>query len=410
MAKKSGYSKMYMIPPSVWELVKRYINNLDMQRLEQLNAERESQVSITPGDRILSNVSSQDINPIDISFRSRSDLGNPNITQTQEFGTETYNLDPSMHESDRSRSILNPDSEYANVSTRTIYPTQETIQQIDMDEPPKMVEGPKTIVTRPQYATTEYIQDFPIVPSTSLTTINKPPPIIRRVRKPQAVTFTKPLPVSFKKSIPISFKKPLALTFKRPPLSYTKRKRSNDEYIEPMNISDKQVQSQEYSTNVDYDNPYISESFGRMPAPELSTTLNDPDVSRISFDPKIFSTPIRGHKLPTIVEEPEPSPIPIPILPLPSCSPKTSGTSKTSRKSKSSSYNVQTRSKSALAKPYNLPSPDRRSRVQKETTTTENFKCPMCNAKFTKKGSVESHLRVIHNINRKTTSFDRWKV
>jgi len=36
MGKKSGYSKMYMIPPSVWELVKRYINNLDMQRLEQL--------------------------------------------------------------------------------------------------------------------------------------------------------------------------------------------------------------------------------------------------------------------------------------------------------------------------------------------------------------------------------------
>jgi len=406
MGKKSGYSKMYMIPPSVWELVKRYINNLDMQRLEQLNAERESQIIVTPGDRILSNISSQDINPIDASFRSRSELGDPDETRTQELMTESYTVDPSMHESDRSRSTLNPDSDYINISTQSTYPTQETLQELDMAERAKMIEGPKTVITRPRYATAEYnIQDFPIVPSTALATINRPS-ILKRVRKPQSVTFKKPLPVSFKK--------PLALTFKEP-LIYKRKKRSESQYIEPMNLSDKFLQTPEF-TSVDYENPYMSQSFGRMPAPELSisrkttpelsTTLNDPDVSRISFDPKIYSTPIRGHKLPTIVEEQESSPIPIPILPLPSCAPSTSkGVKDKSPRKTASSYAMQTRSRAtALAKPYNL-----RSKTPKEGSG-EIFKCNVCNATFKKQNSLESHYRVVHNINKKAITFDRWKV
>lgn len=408
MGKKSGYSKMYMIPPSIWELVKKCVSNLEIQRLEQLNTEKKFRTNITPEDRILSNISQRDISPIDVSGRSRSDLG-ADITQSTEPMSETYNQDPSFHDTDRSRSLLDP-----NITTQTIYPTQE-VPEFSTTDYPKMIEGPKTIVTRPAYVTSEYERSYPIVPTTAVVPLEETiqsSPISKRIRKSQSVSFRKPLTIEHKKPLSIAFKKPLAIQFKKsqmPVYHASRRRRNTEDYIDPIELADtRDINLSQQYTNVDYTTPSLSQSYGKLPRPDLSTTLDesDMDVSRMSFDPRIYSTPIRGHRLPTIMEEPEQIPISIPVLP--GCSPSTPKNVKSIRKSKSLSSNAQSRSK-VSSRPYNVP---QTSKTRRESTisSVENYNCPMCSKNFSKKSYMEAHLRVIHGVSKKTTTFDRWKL
>jgi hypothetical protein len=398
MAKKSGYAKMYMVTPSIWEYIKKCVSNLELQRLEQLNAEKNIQTNITPEDIILSNISQQDISPIDVSIRSRSDLGE-NVTQPTELMSETYSRDPSFHSTDRSRSMINP-----NLTTQTVYPTQE-IPELTTTE------YPKTLVTRPEYVTSEFNRSYPLVPITSVVPHEKTiqsSPVPRRIRKSQSVTFRKPLTIEHKKPSSISFRKPLSIEHRKPlaiefkksqmPVYHAsrRRRRYTDDYIDPVELADsRDINLPAQYANVDYSTPSLSQSYGRLPRPDLSTTIDESDISGMSFDPRIYSTPIKGHRLPTIMEEPEQTPIPIPILP--GCSPNTP-----KRKSKSS--NIQSRSK-----PYNIPQTSR-TRGESSTTNPESHNCPMCNKNFSKKSYMEAHLRVIHGVNKKTTTFDRWKL
>jgi len=113
--RRTGYSKMYMIPPSVWELVKKCVDELEQQKLEQLNAEKSAQVIKTRGDQILSQVSAQDIIPLDSSYRSRSDIIGNDLSQPsfmQGVDDEFYITDPSIETAEMSTASTIPlDSE-----------------------------------------------------------------------------------------------------------------------------------------------------------------------------------------------------------------------------------------------------------------------------------------------------------
>jgi hypothetical protein len=391
MVRKSGYSKMYMVPPSIWELIKKCVNDLDMQRLEQLNVSRNIQMPATPGDRILSNISRQDINPIDASFRSRSEIGEPNVSQLEE---SLHIQDPSMHDSDVSRSMLEPRIEFPE----TTQIVQESVETPAISaEQYRQIEGPKTIVTRPAYATTSYVTNHPIVPVTSVV------PVEQALQSPNVSR-------DYRRTSNIKFKKPLAVTFKKPYESGQRKRKASQslnlsDTIEPT-IDFPTLNPEAVASVINYPTPNVSASFGAM-------NMDDSNVSRMSFNPRRYSTPIPGHRLPDIQEEElPPSPIRIPILPLPQCAPKTRATrtattsrTATTARTATNPYNLRSRTRTEPStNPYNL-----RPRTRGEPTSDEGFKCSICDKKFSRKYLMEAHFKNFHGGNKKPSGFKKWK-
>jgi hypothetical protein len=210
-SKKVGYSRMIMISPSTWEYVKKCVDDLETQRIEQLNKERETQPLKTIGERVLSNISAMDITPI-----------NP------------------------------PEPELVpieNIQTRNLSPIPE-----------------------------------------------EPMEITTNVEEPKSVVYEEPLPIT-----------------------YVRKRKIVDPYIEPMVVNDPfQVSqpTQDFSiTNV-------------IPStPEPTQIIERPSRIPVPITPRIPVTP--------------PPRIPIPILPLPSCTPKVTTISKVPKKTLSNIKKTQ---------------------------------------------------------------------
>ncbi len=117
--KKIGYSRMYMVTPSIWELVKKCVNEHEKKILDNLNNEsstfHDPTKSDIPTSSIIHNISRKDITPLEPSLSSTLDLSKPSNPQAPE---DEVNYEPSVtsfHRSqDRSRSILDPNISHSS--------------------------------------------------------------------------------------------------------------------------------------------------------------------------------------------------------------------------------------------------------------------------------------------------------
>ncbi len=363
-SRKSGYSKMYMIPPSVWEILKTCIDESEIQRIEQLNAEKSLQSMRTRSDEIISNISSQDISPLDKSYRSRSsiletDLSRPIIpqqvsdefyhsrpdtidtdlsrpTNPQQISDEFY-VDPSLHPSDRSRSIMDPDRTtqtigFADMTTQTVEPTDMsmTTQTIPLSEASTQILPMETISP---YRTSK-MKRASTVPSTG------PYSIQSKSRKLRSVSMTEPLAMP-------------------------------DRFLLPRNTS---------RSSLNLSIPNRSGSFGKMNRPDSSMmSRSGQDTSEIVFEPRITSTPIRT--LPTIHENPQ-GPAIIRTLPLASCDTNRSP--------------IKTRTRTGT-----LAAPVPRN---------EQFRCPICSKLFAREYNMNKHIATFHKTVGERSGFDKWKI
>lgn len=394
--RRTGYSKMYMVPPSVWDLVRRCVDELEKERIDQLNIERNIQPLRTRSDQILSNISSMDISPIE------------NIAPVQ-----------------------------------NILPLPMNIQQhepILQDEPMQMIEPPNEFSRQINYPIEEY-QNQPLQEQSNNPTISYPPdnrpsieeniPSIQERQIPK-VTYRKPPAITYKDIKEVPFKQPLPISYKKP-ITYTRKRKMSEQYIEPITISDPFIQNISTQDYTIPDTTLESDSFGILPPPEYRS-----EEIRI---PKIRTRPSR---------------IPIPILPLPSCTPKTTAMSKIQKRTLSTiepssksaitkpqlaisqvrqkalttksrpqiTYSgVQTRSQAIKNKPINYTpmreltySPIRtrsksKGALVKVTPGTvvkaNSYICPLCGIEFTSQANMERHMRVLHNATEQ--NYDKWK-
>jgi hypothetical protein len=389
--KRVGYSLMYMVPPSIWELVKKCVNDLEAQRIEQLNISRNIQPIRTRSDQILSNISSMDINPIDDTLHTR------NLSPIPDETTEYSSHDIPMFE---------PPKDF---STQTNFPTENISQITNISS---QTEAP--LVTYPD------------------TSIDRSSGNIPNIEIPKSITFKKPPTVTFKDINPLTYKKPLPISYKKP-ITYSRKRKMENEYIEPLTIPDPFIQNQ---PTQDYTNLNVTqepESFGILPPPEYRS-------SEFEFNPSIYSTPISSTNIPKRTK-PKPSRIPIPILPLPSCTPKPNTISKLQKQTLSTinpssklaiskpqlsithtkqkaittkslpqlTYSqppIQTRSKSKAIVPISSSSIQTRSK-SRALVKSNSYICPLCGIEFTTQVNMERHMRVLHNATAK--NYDKWK-
>lgn len=106
-SKKVGFSRMFMVPPSIWELVKKCVNEHEQKLLDNLNKDtsKYENPNETPTSSIIQNISNRDITPIDPNLSIPS---NPQIPQDE---IDLNLSQTSYHRSkDRSRSFLSRDS------------------------------------------------------------------------------------------------------------------------------------------------------------------------------------------------------------------------------------------------------------------------------------------------------------
>lgn len=106
-SKKVGFSRMFMVPPSIWELVKKCVNEHEQKLLDNLNKDtsKYENPNETPTSSIIQNISNQDITPIEPNLSIPS---NPQIPQDE---IDLNLSQTSYHRSkDRSRSFLSRDS------------------------------------------------------------------------------------------------------------------------------------------------------------------------------------------------------------------------------------------------------------------------------------------------------------
>lgn len=398
--KRSGYSKMYMIPPSVWELVKKCVDDLELQRINQLNMNRNIQPLKTRSDQILSNISSMDINPIE--------------------ETLPRNLSP----------IPEIDESYYNPNTQT-----ETSYDVQMNEPKIDFSTQTELPTEQPYRSVANISSQTNIPTITYPSSDETIELTRStsvqpIRQTQSLSYNQPSSITYTQPKAISFKQPAAITFKKP-ITYTRKRKSSSQYVQPITVADPFIQ--EYPTQ-DYniqDVDQTSESFGILPPPEYQS-------EEFEFNPKIHSTPISSTRLSSI-KTPKPSRIPIPILPLPSCTPKTA----VSKLQKRTLSTIEPLSKTAISKPQlsishlkqkaittrtkpmltysgiqnksqNVKSKaltyspiQTRSRSKGALVKKDSYICPLCGIEFTTQINMERHMRVLHNATSK--NYDKWK-
>lgn len=107
-SKKVGYSRMYMVTPSIWELVKKCVNEHEQKLLDNLNKDT-SEIRQHSTSSIIHNISSKDVTPLE-----------PDVTipPNQPSRHDEIDLDhskTSYHRSkDRSRSFLDPNISYSS--------------------------------------------------------------------------------------------------------------------------------------------------------------------------------------------------------------------------------------------------------------------------------------------------------
>lgn len=379
MSGRSAYAKMYMITPRVWELVKKCIDDLETERINQLNINRNLQPKKTRSEQILSNISSMDMNPIEETLpRNLSPI--PEIDETY-YNPDTQPLEQTYTEMTEPR---------INYSTLSDLPIEQNIST--------------TTTTLPTITHPTSDETLEITRSTN----------IQPTRQTQALRYIEPPPLEYAQPRSVTFKQPLAINYKKP-ITYTRKRKSSSQYIEPITVAD--PFTQDYPTQ-DYNIHNISqpsESFGILPPPEYRS-------EEFEFNPKLHSTPIRKPK-------PKPSRIPLPILPLPSCTPAT-----IAKVQKRTLSTIEPLSKTAISKPqkaittkirpaltYSGTSNDPKPSTSKALTYSpihtrsksralvkkETFICPICGNEYTTQVNMERHMRVLHNAT--SRNYDKWK-
>lgn len=363
-SKRSGYSIMYMIPPSVWELVKKCVDEYELKRLEELNKDTSIKPAMSRGEQILSNISSQDIVPLDKSYRSRSDIDilETDLSQPilpQEVSDEIYYDNPSFHHSDRSRSILNPNQTtqsvdltqsdaplyMANMTTQTVDPTQMDITRFASDMTTQTVDP--TEIDAPLYMANMTTQTVdPTLPIT--------PYRVSNLKRSASV----PIPTKYN------------IRNRNPNLRSTS-------LTDPADLSRRMMQSKSQSQR-----SIISRTpYSRIPPPNISRgdrSLHD--TSRISFDPRMTSTPLR--RLPTIPEDSTLQNI-IPVRQLSACNETRSP--------------IKTRSLTGA--------------TRKTPYSSNNLQCHICNKTFARKYILDKHILTMHrSVSEPKLDFDRWKI
>jgi Zinc finger, C2H2 type len=411
-SRKIGYSKMYMIPPSTWEFVKQCVDNLEAQRLEQLNKERNVSQVRSRSDQILSNISSRDIKPITESMQPEVSITSRNLSPIPESMSESYYINPSEYENvSQDIPMVEPPSDFA---TQTEYPTESYL----VPSPSTSLQVESPIVTYPPDSSTE----------TTIPRITN----LRGILKPKAIPFKKTIPIKYSQNPSVTFKKPLPVTFKKPITYATRKRKANDEYIQPISVNDPFIQTQptqDYNIS-NISNDFETDSFGILPPPEYRS-------QDITFDPQIHSTPIASSRR---LNQPKPSRIPIPILPLPSCTPKITTVSRLPRRTLSTiesasksaiskpqpaltylgpksittkikpqiTYSgIQTRAQSKKAKALTYSPIKTRSVTKTALVKADSYICPLCGIEFTTQVNMERHMRVLHNATAR--NYDKWK-
>ena len=350
-SRRSGYSKMYMVPPSIWELVKKCVDEFERKRLEQLNLEKALVPVRTPGDQVLSTISARDITPLDRSYRSRSDILESTLDQPSmqlDVEDELFQ-DPSFHSIDRSRSRLDPDStiqsiHYSDMTTQTVDPTEEPL---DLSMRTDLQPLPSSSVQR------------------SNIQASRIPILKKSIFKPTKSKRPRPVPVN--EPITREMYTPVRTRTQPDPFRYGRL-------------------SPPIPGVISRDDSFWNRS---------SQSLNRSDIN---FDPLITSTPMpvqrrkrllssseqepdfRRRRMPTIHEQEPEELIPIQVLPLAGCEQRPQG--------------IQTRSKT-------------RGKFQ-EVSLEDEFKCTMCNKKFSKQIYLTKHMEGVHKVNVVKT-FDRWR-
>ncbi len=413
-SKRSGYSVMYMVTPSVYELLKQCVDEYELERLEQLNKDQSSTITRSRSENILRDISSQDIIPIDQSYRSRSDIIESNLSQptlpqqvqdvvyvtdpsmnisdpSSNIGTiqtnfsqsgvpvtledAVYMSDPSLHSSDRSRSVLNPD-----FTTQTIHTADMTTQTVEPTDISMSQTLPQSEISKSIPYRSLKLKRALSVPST------EPYRPYNKNRKIKSVSMSEPLqmPDRFIQSGTPS-RTSINLTTPNQSRSFGKLPSANVSSASSRDTSrisfDPRITSTPIRSSINLTTPNQSGSFGRLPSANVSTTSSR-DTSRISFDPRITSTPIR--QLPAIPEN-SPSRNVIPVLPLPAC------------KQTRSPINTRTRT----------------GAVQRVQPTRSSFQCTICEKSFARKYNLDKHMATLHKSsanNDPKYGFDRWKL
>jgi hypothetical protein len=378
-----------MVPPSVWDLVRRCVDELEKERIDQLNTERNVQPLKTRSDQILSNISSMDISPIE------------NIAPVQ-------NILP------------------VNIQQN---------EPILYDEPMQMIEPPKEFSRQINYPIEEQSEQSNI-PTITYPTDNRPTieeniPSIQERQIP-TVTYRKPTTITYKDVKEVPFKQPLPISYKKP-ITYTRKRKMSEQYIEPITISDpftQGVSTQDYTIS---DPTLESDSFGILPPPEYrSEEIRIPKIrtrpSRIpipilplpSCIPKTTSmSKIQKRTLSTI-EPSSKSAITKPQLAISQIKQK----ALTTKSRPQITYSgVQTRSQTVKNKPINYTpireltySPIQTRSKSKGTLVkvtpgtvvkANSYICPLCGIEFRSQANMERHMRVLHNATEQ--NYDKWK-
>lgn len=408
-SKRTGYSKMYMVPPSVWELVKNCVDELELKRLENLNRDTTIQAERSLGENVISNISAQDIMPLDKSYRSRSSILEANLSQPplfQEPRDEFYMSNPSFHQSDRSRSMLNPDhtnlssqssnfgditvrSNRGDFTTQTIPMSEASTQILPMSESSSSSSRRSYGRNRADF-TTQTIpmseastQILPMSDSSRSYSRNRADFTTQTI--PMSEASTQILPMSDTSNISRRSSKmkrsstvPSSLPY---PLSSRIRKSRSVTINEPSGMYDDGTFH--FSRDPSMSSIEMEQTPGMIRREDSMLHL----PSSVNFNPTLTSTPIGPRRPFTRSQNVNVNPNPpmenfLPILPLPSC-----------RVNRSP---IKTRIRTGA-----LPA---------ATPKVDPFKCDICGKTFARKYNLNKHLVVIHKSNLQKSSFDKWKV
>lgn len=125
---------MYMVPPSIWELVKKCVNEHEKKILDNLNNESSIHKDPTKSNittsSLIHDISSKDITPLEPSMSSDLNLSRPLHPEAPQDEIDLEPSQTSFHRSqDRSRSFLNP-----NISHSSMNLSQIPLPQDSFDE------------------------------------------------------------------------------------------------------------------------------------------------------------------------------------------------------------------------------------------------------------------------------------